>query len=62
MTSVTRPEFIQRMGGTPLVELSTYSTSNVRIFAKLEWYNPFGSVKDRPSTLDDPGGREKRCD
>ena len=49
MTSITRPEVIQRIGGTPLVELSTYSTSNVRIFAKLEWYNPFGSVKDRPA-------------
>jgi cysteine synthase B len=49
MTSVTRPEVIRRIGGTPLVELSTYSTSNVRIFAKLEWYNPFGSVKDRPA-------------
>jgi hypothetical protein len=33
MTSITRPEVFQRIGGTPLVELSTYSTGNVRIFA-----------------------------
>ena len=49
MTSITRHDVFQRIGGTPLVELSTYSTSNVRIFAKLEWCNPFGSVKDRPA-------------
>jgi cysteine synthase B len=49
MTSTTRHDILQRIGGTPLVELPSYSTSNVRIFAKLEWYNPFGSVKDRPA-------------
>ncbi|HEX9319336.1 MAG TPA: cysteine synthase family protein [Nitrososphaeraceae archaeon] len=48
MTS-TRHDILQRIGGTPLVELPSYSTNNVRIFAKLEWYNPFGSVKDRPA-------------
>jgi len=49
MTSTTRHDILQRIGGTPLVELPSYSTNNVRIFAKLEWYNPFGSVKDRPA-------------
>lgn len=49
MTSTTHHDVFQRVGGTPLVELTTYSTGNVRIFAKLEWYNPFGSVKDRPA-------------
>jgi cysteine synthase B len=29
------------------VELKSFSTKNVRYFAKLEWHNPFGSVKDR---------------
>jgi cysteine synthase B len=29
------------------VELKSFSTGNVRYFAKLEWHNPFGSVKDR---------------
>jgi cysteine synthase B len=27
--------------------LNSFSTSSVKLFAKLEWYNPFGSVKDR---------------
>ena len=47
MTTVARPEIIERIGQTPLVELSSFSTKNVKLFAKLEWHNPFGSVKDR---------------
>lgn len=36
------------IGGTPLVEVSRLSpTGNIRLFAKLENQNPFGSVKDR---------------
>ena len=37
----------ERIGNTPLVQLKSFSTDNVKMFAKLEWYNPFGSVKDR---------------
>ncbi len=33
----------------PLVTLSDSSTSRVRVFAKAEWFNPSGSVKDRPA-------------
>jgi cysteine synthase B len=29
------------------VELKSFSTRNVNFYAKLEWHNPFGSVKDR---------------
>jgi len=47
MTSIIGPEIVQRIGNTPLYELSSYSTENIKFFAKLEWYNPFGSVKDR---------------
>ena len=36
-----------RIGNTPLIQLKSFSTDNVKIYAKLEWYNPFGSVKDR---------------
>lgn len=33
---------------TPLVELTRVTgLMHARVFAKLEWYNPFGSVKDR---------------
>ncbi|HET7149296.1 MAG TPA: cysteine synthase family protein [Candidatus Nitrosopolaris sp.] len=47
MTTVTRPDIVSQIGNTPLVELNSFSTSSVKLFAKLEWYNPFGSVKDR---------------
>ena len=38
------------IGGTPLMELANYSRKNnlsARLIAKLEYYNPAGSVKDR---------------
>lgn len=36
------------IGNTPLLELSSYSNDNgARLFAKLEFFNPGGSVKDR---------------
>jgi cysteine synthase B len=47
MKSIIGPEIIQRIGNTPLHELSSYSNENIKFYAKLEWYNPFGSVKDR---------------
>jgi cysteine synthase B len=47
MTSIIGPEILQRIANTPLYELSSYSNENIKFYAKLEWYNPFGSVKDR---------------
>jgi cysteine synthase B len=47
MTSIIGPEILQRIGNTPLHELTSYSNENIKFYAKLEWYNPFGSVKDR---------------
>src|SRR5262249_58095467 len=35
------------IGNTPMVELRHFSSGSARIFAKLEWFNPGGSVKDR---------------
>jgi cystathionine beta-synthase (O-acetyl-L-serine) len=35
------------IGNTPLVELARFAAGAARIFAKLEWFNPGGSVKDR---------------
>jgi cysteine synthase A len=35
------------IGNTPLVELSRFGQGTARILAKLEWFNPGGSVKDR---------------
>ena len=41
-------QFCRTVGGTPLVELTRLAPSpEVRLFAKLEWFNPTGSVKDR---------------
>jgi cysteine synthase B len=51
----TRKSILELVGNTPLVELSRslpedIKKKNVRIYAKLESYNPGGSVKDRPAT------------
>jgi cysteine synthase B len=47
MTIVTRSDIIENIGNTPLIELESFSTKQIKMYAKLEWYNPFGSVKDR---------------
>jgi cysteine synthase A len=41
------PGLIEAIGSTPLAELRRYSDGAARIFAKLEFLNPGGSVKDR---------------
>ncbi|MCL5057929.1 MAG: cysteine synthase family protein [Actinobacteria bacterium] len=38
---------LESIGGTPVVQLKTYGSAGVRIYAKLEGNNPGGSVKDR---------------
>jgi len=47
MESIARQNIVESVGNTPLIELSSFSTKNIKFYAKLEWYNPFGSVKDR---------------
>ena len=43
-----RLDLAATVGNTPLVELSRLSPrEDVRLFAKLEWHNPTGSIKDR---------------
>ena len=39
-------EVIKRVGNTPHIPLSS-PNDKVALYAKLEWFNPFGSVKDR---------------
>jgi cysteine synthase B len=34
-------------GNTPMVELPRFAPVGTRLFAKLEWFNPTGSIKDR---------------
>ncbi len=47
------------IGNTPLVELPRFAAGAARILAKLEWFNPGGSVKDRVAMamLDDAEAR-----
>lgn len=47
METLARHNIVERVGNTPLIELSSFSIKNIKFYAKLEWYNPFGSVKDR---------------
>src|SRR5919109_3186866 len=47
MESIARQNILKSVGNTPLIELSSFSNKNIKLYAKLEWYNPFGSVKDR---------------
>jgi cysteine synthase B len=47
MGSIAAQNVVERVGNTPLIELSSFSNKNIKFYAKLEWYNPFGSVKDR---------------
>ncbi|ACN99394.1 cysteine synthase B [Sulfurihydrogenibium azorense Az-Fu1] len=51
----TRKSVLELVGNTPLVELNRslpedIKKKNIKIYAKLESYNPGGSVKDRPAT------------
>lgn len=46
---MTQPDiFSTYLGNTPLVELTSLSPKpGIKLYAKLEWFNPTGSVKDR---------------
>ncbi|WP_456400209.1 cysteine synthase B [Persephonella sp.] len=51
----TRKSILELVGNTPLIRLENslpddIKEKNVEIYAKLEGYNPGGSVKDRPAT------------
>ncbi|MCX7737896.1 MAG: cysteine synthase B [Hydrogenothermaceae bacterium] len=51
----TRKSILELVGNTPLIRLyrslpDDIKSKNVEIYAKLESYNPGGSVKDRPAT------------
>jgi len=42
---------LAQVGNTPLIQLRSLEreTAGVKLFAKAEWFNPGGSVKDRPA-------------
>ena len=41
---------LEKVGNTPLIALRNHEDANLNIFAKLEFYNPTGSVKDRAAS------------
>ncbi|MGD8258632.1 MAG: cysteine--tRNA ligase [Desulfobacterales bacterium] len=44
------PSILDTIGNTPLVEIRKLNPNpNVKLFAKLEYFNPGGSIKDRPA-------------
>ena len=44
----TYKTILDKVGGTPLVEISAkLNTGGARVLAKVEFFNPGGSVKDR---------------
>jgi len=47
----TATSIVDLIGNTPLIRLSTFEAGlrNVELYAKAEWKNPGGSVKDRPA-------------
>ena len=47
----TATSVVDLIGNTPLIRLSAFETGlrNVELYAKAEWKNPGGSVKDRPA-------------
>lgn len=52
------------IGRTPLLELKNYTAKEAykaRIFAKLEYFNPAGSVKDRIAYAMIADAEEKHC-
>jgi cysteine synthase B len=47
----SRPSLLDQIGNTPLVRLARIGREfpNIEFYAKAEWFNPGGSVKDRPA-------------
>lgn len=50
LQEIAEKSILRKIGNTPLVEIQhVFRSDRIRIFAKLEWFNPGGSVKDRPA-------------
>lgn len=41
---------LEKIGNTPLVKIKLSGFDNINFYAKLEYYNPMGSVKDRAAS------------
>lgn len=51
LEKIARHPVLSRVGKTPLIEITAFRERipDVRVYAKAEFYNPGGSVKDRPA-------------
>jgi S-sulfo-L-cysteine synthase (O-acetyl-L-serine-dependent) len=47
--TLVRTDLLDRIGNTPLLEIRLAGRQGVQVFAKAEFFNPGGSVKDRPA-------------
>jgi cysteine synthase B len=47
--NLLRSDLLDKIGNTPLLEIRLAARGDVRVFAKAEFFNPGGSVKDRPA-------------
>jgi len=50
---LAKPSIMDLVGNTPLIPLTRLSSSlppQVRLYGKAEWFNPGGSIKDRPAS------------
>ncbi len=48
LVAQSMPGLESHVGNTPLLSLSKLAT-NIQVLAKAEWFNPSGSIKDRPA-------------
>lgn len=46
---LARTDLLNKIGNTPLLEVRSAARGDVQVFAKAEFFNPGGSVKDRPA-------------
>jgi cysteine synthase B len=51
VTPLPDQSILDRIGNTPLIKVNLFTQEfpNVDIYAKAEWFNPGGSIKDRPA-------------
>jgi cysteine synthase B len=56
---ISNSDILKRVGNTPLVKLDSLSNEHAIYYAKLEGFNPFGSVKDRAAFWMIKDGEEK---
>lgn len=47
--TISFQNILSKIGKTPLIPIGNNTSKGLKLYAKLEWQNPFGSLKDRPA-------------